>query len=191
MNRQETAKVVFTIKATYPRHFEKMGGQELNNMIDAWTHFLKDYDYSDVSRAVDIYVMSNTTGFPPDPGQLAKCLALDNPANELTATEAWAMVEKVVRGTPWERYQDEYDKLPKPIQRAIGTAASLKEMGMIDETQLINEKARFIHAYNALMKRETEFAALPSSVQAAINQRYADRLGTNTDNETRLLEYAT
>ena len=191
MNRQETAKIVFTIKAVYPRHFEKMGGQELNNMIDAWTHFFRDTPYAEVSRGLDIFVMSNSTGFPPDPGQINKCIALEAPQNQMTATEAWSIVEKIVRGTPWERYAEEYEKLPKTIQRAIGTAGSLREMGMVEESQFNNEKARFIRQYDALVKREQDYMALPQSTRQAIDGRYAGYLGNDVDNEMRLLERAT
>lgn len=140
-------------------------------MIDVWAHLFRDIPYSEVSRGLEVFAMSNATGFPPDPGQLNKCIRLNSPDNDMTATEAWAVVEKIVRETPWERYQEEYDKLPRNIQRAIGTAASLKEMGMIEESQLSNEKARFIHAYNALVKREEDYMALPERTRAAIESK--------------------
>ena len=191
MNRQETSKIVFTIKAVYPRHFDRMSSQELNNMIDVWTHFFRDTPYAEVSRGLDIFVMSNSTGFPPDPGQINKCIALDAPQNQMTATEAWAIVEHIVRGTPWDKYTEEYDKLPRTIQRAIGTAGSLREMGMVEESQFNNEKARFLRQYDAIVKREHDYAALPNSTRQAIESRYSGYLAHDADNEMRMLESAT
>lgn len=154
-------------------------------MVDVWAHLFRDIPYSEVSRGLEVFAMSNTTGFPPDPGQINKCIHLNSPNDSMTATEAWAIVEKVVRGTPWERYTEEYDKLPKAIQRAVGNAASLKEMGMVDEMQLNNEKARFIHAYNALQKREEDYMVIPERTRAAIEGRNTERL--DNDSEVRYL----
>ena len=56
---------------------------------------------------------------------------------------------------------------------------------MIEESQLSNEKARFIHAYNALVKREEDYMALPERTRAAIEGRNTERL--DNDSEVRYL----
>ena len=179
MNKQETVKLIFVIKATYPKHFQNMSIEEISQMADAWEFHLCDYTYEQMSIGLKIYTVSDTKGFPPSPGQIIDCYtkSLERPEEEVTAAEAWEHVWKALQRLSWDKPEEEFDQLPKKVRKAIGSASALKEMAMMDtEHLLIGEKARFIRQYDAYTEREKEYMKLPQAVRGRIENKTAGRI---------------
>lgn len=188
------ARILFTIRTSYPSNFLHLDTQTISDMVESWMFTLGEYSYSDISKALKVYMTTDTKGFPPTPGQLIHSLTMlnSNPEKELTAAEAWALVYKAICNLRWECPEEEFNKLPKACQRTIGTAASLAEIAAMDtDSVLIGEKARFIRQFDQISKNEKEYNALPPSIKRMIEQTSAGMIGNDADNEMRLLESAT
>ena len=159
MNKQDAMKLIYVIRATYPKHFQNFGINDISQMADAWELHLGDYTYEQMSIGLKVYSISDTKGFPPSPGQVIDCYlrTLKSPEEEVTAAEAWEYVWKAMENLRWDEPELEFNKLPKRIQKVIGTASSLREMASMNMSDLmIGEKARFIHEYNAYKDRESD-----------------------------------
>lgn len=179
MNKQDAMKLIYVIKSTYPKHFQNFGINDISQMADAWEFHLGDYSYEQMSMGLKVYSISDTKGFPPSPGQVIDCYlrTLKSPEEELTAAEAWEYVWKAMENLRWDEPELEFNKLPKRIQKVIGTASSLREMASMDMNDLmIGEKARFIHEYNAYTERENDYMRLPQTVRDRIGQNGTNRL---------------
>ena len=190
MTLQETAKIVYIIKATYPAHFTKYTTKDYDNMIQAWTAVMEDYSYQQASAGLKIYLASDTKGFPPSPGQVIDCITktMKQPELEMNALEAWALVRKAL-GNSGYNAEGEFAKLPPAVQRAVGSAGNLHEMCMLptDEVETV-EQSQFVRTYNATVQRMKDEAKIPSKVRELIAQASQERLAEKPVN---LLEEAT
>lgn len=172
MTIQETAKVVYVIRATYPAHFSKYTTKDYDNMIQAWTAVMEDYTYQQVSSGLKTYLASDTKGFPPSPGQVIDCIKrvtkIADP--EMNALQAWGMVRKALSNSAYNA-DVEFAKLPEIVQKAVGSAANLHEMCQLPIEQVETvEQSQFIRTYNAMIKRAQEEEKIPSKVKALIEQ---------------------
>ena len=82
MTRQEMARILFTIRTSYPSNFIHLDTQTISDMVESWMFTLGEYSYSDISKALKVYMTTDTKGFPPTPGQLIHSLTMlnSNPA---------------------------------------------------------------------------------------------------------------
>lgn len=70
MTKEETAKIIAVIIATYPRNFATLSERQIDNMISAWARFLKEYTYDQANAALDKYIKTDASGFPPSVNQI-------------------------------------------------------------------------------------------------------------------------
>ena len=70
MTREEVAKLIYVVKATYPRAFSSYTDADTKNMLAAWHMVLGHYDYASASKGLRVYLANDTKGFPPSPGQV-------------------------------------------------------------------------------------------------------------------------
>ena len=171
MTKQETVKLLYVIRATYPKQFQSIDNEDIANMAEAWAFHLADFTMEQVSLGLKVYCTSNDKGFMPSPGQIIECYrkTLARPEDEMTAAEAWEYVWKALENLRWDMPELAFNQLPRKIQKVIGTASGLKEMAMMNSTDvLIGEKARFIHAYDAYTEKENDYLRLPQKVRDRI-----------------------
>ncbi len=181
MTLKETTKIVYVIKATYPAHFAKYTKKEYDNMIQAWTAVMEDYTYMQASAGLKIYLASDTKGFPPSPGQVIDCITktMKQPELEMNALEAWSLVRTALRNSGYGS-QEEFAKLPKTVQKAVGSPENLREMSQLDVDQVETvEQSHFIKAYNAALMQERDDAKIPPATK---------RLIETVREKTRMLE---
>ena len=74
MTRQEVLKMFYMVKATYPRHYKDFGEQETKNYIDAWCMVFGDIPAEQGFAGLKTYLSTETSGFPPSPGQIKDCI---------------------------------------------------------------------------------------------------------------------
>ena len=181
MTQAETAKLIYVIKTTYHKSFERMEDEDFDNLILAWGAVLSDYTYEQCNAGLRIYLASDTKGFPPVPGQIIDCInrTIPRPESAMTAEEAWAKVRKAVGNSNYNAVE-EFADLPPMIQRAVGNAESLRLMARIpsDDLETVN-KSHFVRAYNALNARAEADAKLPPSLQR-LTQTVSARIDGNT-----------
>lgn len=177
MTRGETAKIVYSVMALYPRFFKDYTDEESVKMVDAWNFVLDEYGYAEVSTGLKVFATNDKNGFPPSPGQVIDCIhkSKQNPLQDMTAAEAWELVYAAI--TSYNK-REAWEKFPDIVKRIIPRPGTIEAMGQMDESSLlIGEKARFIRQYDTLRDREKEYARLPTAVRQRIEAQ-----------ETKLIE---
>lgn len=177
MTDYEIGRLVYAVRGTYPKYYANMGAEDLKGLSMAWALVLGEYDFSIASRAVQLYLTNDTTGFPPSPGQIVDAIhKITNPRiAEMTATEAWALVRKAIRNGYYGA-EEEFAKLPTACQRAIGSPSNLREIAQLDTDQVETvEQSHFIKAYNTQVVRERETAKMPSDIRALVEKAVSEK----------------
>lgn len=172
MTAKEVAQLVYVIKATYPKTYERFSNEDFANMIRSWQMVLEDYSYAQVSAGLKTYLASDTKGFPPTPGQVIDCIHRLHQAHkpEMTGMEAWSLVRKAIRNSTYNA-EMEFERLPEVVQRAVGSPANLREMAALDIDRVETvEQSHFIRTYDAAVRRAAEDAKIPAKVREMIGQ---------------------
>lgn len=164
MTQAEAGKIIYTIKASYPSHFENMTNDDIKNMVRVWAGLFRDKSYEQISMGLEIYLMSETKGFPPSPGQIVDCIQKAKP-QEMTDAEAWGLVRKAIRNGIYGA-EEEYAKLPDDCQRAVGRPGQLTEWALMSSESVdVTAAAHFKRTYRTLMERKREDAKIPQSIR--------------------------
>ena len=177
MTDYEIGRLVYAVRGTYPKYYANMGAEDLKGLSMAWALVLGEYDFAVASRAVQLYLTNDTTGFPPSPGQIVDAIhKITTPRiAEMTATEAWALVRKAIRNGYYGA-EEEFEKLPTACQRAIGSPSNLRELAQLDIDQVETvEQSHFIKAYNTQVIRERETAKMPSDIRALVEKAVSEK----------------
>lgn len=175
MTRQELSQIIFFLRAIYPAHYAKFTKADYDAMIDAWSVMLEGFSYEAVFAGTKAFVATDRSGFPPSVGQVLDCVrvASSNPADQITAAEAWDQVYKAVCNLRWDEPEKEFNKLPEVSRKIVGTAANLREIAMMDtDSVMIGEKARFMRQYDAYKEQEKEYLKIPVSVREKLTTLY-------------------
>lgn len=169
MTLQEAAKMVFTIKATYPKYFAKYSKAELDNMVNVWARLFRDIPYEKASMGLEVYLMTETEGFPPSPGQVIDCIQKAEPQG-MNEIEAWGLVRVAIRNGIYGA-EEEFSKLPPECQKAVGRPGQLTEWAMLPSSEVDTiAAAQFKRVYASTVKRKQEEAKMPQEIR--------DRLAT-------------
>ncbi len=161
MNRQETMKVLALLREAYPN------GAEITEMtVNMWTDLFSEVPYEvawaaakEVCRTWDGYTM-------PPPAELFKVI---RNADERTRTlmEKWRKVEKLIkRGT--RLTQDDFDELDDDIKAYYGGVSALRDLALLDMSELPNERARFLKHMPFIQERLETQKRIPADVQAML-----------------------
>lgn len=167
MTREEVAKLIYVVKATYPRAFSSYTDTDTKNMLAAWHMVLGHYDYASASKGLRVYLANDTKGFPPSPGQVIDGIQkAKKPAeSDMTELEAWALVRKAI-GRAGYHAEEEYSKLPPLVKKAVGHPANLKEWALMDTGTVESvEQAQFIRNFRTVAARVWEEAKLPENLR--------------------------
>lgn len=167
MTREEVAKLIYVIKATYPRAFASYTDADTRNMLAAWHMVLGHYDYALASNGLRIYLANDTKGFPPSPGQVIDGIQkVQKPAEQdMTELEAWAMVRRAISRAGYYS-EEEFNKLPPLVRKAVGAPGNLKEWAMMDaDTVESVGQSHFIRNFRTVAARVREEAKLPENLR--------------------------
>ena len=135
------------IKAAYP-NFDKNGSEE--DIASLWAWRFKDVDVKTVFDAVGEYIDTDMSGFAPSVGQIKQIIA-NKAYKPIDPSDAWQQVLRALRDAG-SYPQKAFDALPAPIQRAVGSAATLKQWAMTPTAELESfTKQRFVN----LLKDQT------------------------------------
>lgn len=149
MNFKEFTELIAVTKMYYPEAKtlpnEKMG-------LDLWYEQLKECDARTVKQGLDDYVRTNK--FPP---KLCDFIDFSVAADEpeyMSAEEAWGLVFKAICNGGYHS-TEEFAKLPKECQEAVGSPWILKEMATcgIDYVNK-TEKYNFLSAYKQIVDKQ-------------------------------------
>ena len=166
MDRDETKQILMRMQCTYPSW--KPAGN-LPFMVDVWTESLEEYSYQQVLAALKAYTATDTSGFAPSIGQLIDKITGLAGSDELNEMEAWALVSKALRNGYYGA-EEEFAKLPLAVQKAVGSAANLRNWAQTDIESVENViQSNFMRTYRTVVKQEKEYQKLPESVRLAMN----------------------
>lgn len=182
MNREETIKVCFIIQAAYPQHYSGFSDRERKAMQEVWMSVMEDYDYRVVCAGVKAFIANDVKGFPPSPGQIIDSIhrLTERPENRLNEGEAWHMVYRALCNGIYHA-EDEFNRLPPVVQRAVGAPGVLRQWAQDDAQSLAVIQSNFERAFRTAQQREKEEAKLPESVKRFIEQTLDVRLLKDND----------
>lgn len=164
MTREDVKQLLAVISVTYP-NFKV---SDMKTTVDVWTMLLSDFSNEEITLSLKKYIMTDTSGFAPVISQLiagTKTMESIN-ANVLNETEAWALVRKAICNGNYHA-QEEFDKLPKIVQKAVGSPDNIRNWAQTDLKSLDTVIAsNFTRVY----KSELEQSAKTISNQLALGQ---------------------
>ena len=123
--------------------------------FETWYALLADLEYKTANIALQKYMMTNH--FPPTPADIRNNIEVPEGMN---SNEAWSLVFKAVRNASYHA-QEEYDKLPSIVQKAVGSADSLRSMALDANFNEGVEKSHFTRVYDTLQARAKQDSKLP------------------------------
>lgn len=163
MTRDETQKLLAVIGATYP-NFKP---EDKTATVNAWSIFLEDFDYKQIETALKTYVRNNEgKGFAPSVDQLIHLTRKVEELNQMSEGEAWTRLRLAIGNSGWHA-KEEFDKLPRDIQKAIGNSPAILYGWAIDEN--FNEavvQSQFLRAFRIVQQRNRDVAYLPQEERA-------------------------
>jgi len=176
MTRDETKQLLMRIDVTFPSWKPK----DLGLLVDVWQEEFADYPYQVVLSALKAFISSDRQGFAPAIGQIKGMIVdmqdmLDE--NNLSEMEAWALVSRAIRNSAYGA-QEEFDKFPKLIQRAVGSPQNLKAWGLDDNYNENVAQSHFLSAYKSACKQEKQMRCFSDDVKAMLGCNQEQRLLT-------------
>lgn len=121
-----------------------------NEAFNTWFFMLKDISYEDLSRAVKLYIQTESK--IPTIADLRQKVKDLEPMG-MTELEAWGLVSRALKNSAYH-YESEFEDLPPEIQKAVGRAENLKEWALMDsETVGSVIQSQFLRSYRVVAKR--------------------------------------
>lgn len=165
MNSNETIKILSVIKAAYPQWARELTTADAKAMVALWSSMLIDHKYDIVQLAIKKIIATNK--FPPSIAEVLEAVNFisSKGQSEMTEIEAWGLVRKAINNSAYNA-EEEFNKLPETIQRAIGSHNILYNWSQENIEGL--EKvigSNFMRSYKATNLRTKELEQLPSDIK--------------------------
>ena len=162
MTREEFSILVKGMKAVYPQPTFIPD----KDAFDIWYALLDDIPYKQANIAVQKHITSSK--FPPTVADIREKAIFKETDDEISELQAWSLVYKAICNSTYNA-EDEYNKLPVTIQKAVGNQSNLKEWGQMPiETVQSVEQSHFIRAYRTVLEREKQDSRLPEKLRIAM-----------------------
>lgn len=162
MTREEFAILAKAMRSVYT-HERFLPNKDA---FDVWYGLLSDLPYEVASASIKRHMqISNKIITPADIREGVAALA---EGNRMTANEAWALVSTALRRSAYYS-REEYDKLPRTIQRAVGSADRLRQMAIDESYNESVQMSQFIKAYTAAEEMEKKQMLASPDIQKLID----------------------
>ena len=145
--------------------------KQMAKISNLWHTMFKDDDPAEVLIAVKNCIA--TLQFPPKIADIKTRIAQNRMAGQMTEMEVWNMIRKAVEeSNSRENSQKIYDRLPKIVQRTVGSASQLRAWRSVEDSQFETVVAsNCMRSYRTLAQREAGYYALPEDMQQAESWR--------------------
>lgn len=153
MSSEETMKILAIIQATFPTWRVSDADKEFT--LKAWHTVLADYPYEQIVYALKAYIKTDTKGFAPSPGQLINMLVSHTKDDTPDEGMAWTLVHKAIRNGTYHA-QEEFEKLPEDVQRAVGCYEQLNIWATDTEFNASVVSSNFKRVYRQVLERKKE-----------------------------------
>lgn len=165
MDSNETIKILSIIKAAYPQWARELTPTDAKAMVALWTSMLMDHDYDVVQLSIKKIIATNK--FPPSIADVLEAVNFitSKGNNAMTEIEAWGLVRKAINNSAYNA-EEEFNKLPLPIQQAIGSHNILHNWSQesVDGLEKVIG-SNFMRSYKASIARTKELEKLPSDIK--------------------------
>lgn len=187
MTKEEVKKILGILKLNYPNSFKNQSKDVSHAYFNLWCEAFQDDDAALVAKAVKAIIFSSEREFAPNIGQVkAMMYKLTNPT-KMSEEEAWRLVMQASKNGIYNSKQ-EFDKLPKAIQRVLGSPETLQEYATIDIEQLNTVvSSNFRRSYRAVSKELEDYDRLPNQIKGFISS-ITDSKRLIDDEDTKKLE---
>lgn len=165
MTRQDVVKMFFLVKSAYPKFYRDFGEEKTKYYIESWFMVFANVDTVSAFKGLKVYMSTETSGFPPSPGQIMDCIHRLTPDELPNEMEAWTLVDRAVRNSNYNA-QEEFDRLPMVVKRAVRNPARLREWAQMDiATYQTVEQSNFMRTYRAEVENERRNQRIPSDIR--------------------------
>jgi hypothetical protein len=176
MNRLEVQKILASLDLTYSNF--KVEDNKKTLMVDTWHKLLEKYDYADVSAALMEYIGTSNSAYAPSVSQLIGIVkshkTIPVKLSLMNSAEAWEMVRKAMQNSAYNCVV-EFEKLPKLIQKAVGSANQLQVWATDEDYNEGVISSVFKRNYEEVCSKETQYTKLTPQQKAGVDQ-LKDRL---------------
>jgi len=171
MTKEETWKIVYVIKSSYPKSYERFSEKDFDNLCTSLHMCLENYTYQQASLGLKAFLISDTKGFPPVAGQIIEQIHKLTPKpSEMEGLQAWNLVMQGIRNGTYGA-EEEFSKLPPLVQKTIGSAQYLRDEAINSDFNMDVAKGQFLKNYEIIKKREAEMEKIPASMRLEIKER--------------------
>ena len=133
--------------------------------IEMWYALLKDLPYNLAAASLKSFMQ--TSNKVPTPADIRNGVASLSQPEELNEMQAWSMVSKAI-GRSGYHSQEEYDKLPEVIQRAVGTPRQLFVWSQTEDGVETVVQSQFIRSYRRELERKQYRQSLSPDILSLI-----------------------
>lgn len=160
MTREQVKRIVATIAATWPQF---NNGRNPETTVNIWSKVFEDDDFQAVGHGLMVYIATDTSGFPPSPGQIRAMMPRETP--EIDEGTAVALIAEAASNGAYDS-EKEFRKLPEMLQRIVGAPSQLREWAMMDSDEFQSVILSHIRRnYRTMAEKEEKFQALPASLK--------------------------
>ena len=179
MSKQEMYKLIAMLKVAYPKYFTATDKEELRLQVEIWHSMFSDTPYKLAEEAIKALMCS--LKFPPTIADVKEKIALITLPAPMSEMEAWdrvrAAVDDVTHYAEFDSLdgiripahvlnQRVFDKLPRTIQRCVGSPRQLLDWQDMDIGTFNSVvQSNFMRSYTAITRHEAEVAMLPGSTR--------------------------
>lgn len=174
MTREEFTKIVLALKSVYTAPTLLATKESL----DMWYASLQDIDYNTCKTGVVAYIQSEEK-LPTPAGIRNKIVELSQ-MGELNEMQAWGLVSKALRNGLYHS-QEEFDKLPENVKKAVGSAEQLHNWATSDYGTIESViQSNFLRSYRRVVEKEKQVSLLPAGVRANMKIGTENKLAIET-----------
>lgn len=175
VTRDETINILMSIQAAYP----SFRVPDKTVAVNTWYSLLGEYEYSQVSAALKKYIQTNKSSFAPSIGQIIDSISEIYSKDDENEMEAWMLVQKAIRNSTYHA-DEEFDKLPRIIQKAVSHPRQLQEWAMmenVDGRAWNVMQSNFMRTYRAEVEKEKEMRKLSPDLLELMSQNSKEKIG--------------
>lgn len=155
MNVQEATKLIAKIRVRYPNAYQNFGPEDMMELRETMLEDFGHYPFEVVDAALRQFAANDVKGFPPSTGMLMQYIDQAMHPDDINGEAAWLMVKRSARCNP-DSAMEQFRQLPDVIQKTIGSAGFLVDLGYAQDSEDAVRKSLFMRTYTETMKRERE-----------------------------------
>ena len=177
MTAKEWNEIVKVLNVMYEKDGKLMFDADTPEKISVWYSCLNDLEYKPCCEAIKRFAL--TSKFRPTIADIREhYVAVTNPVNTMSESEAWSMVRMALRDSSYHA-EEQFDAFPDIVKKAVVSPARLKEWGqMPSDTVGSVVRAEFRRSYESAANSVQQERQM-GRIGVRIAEQIAERLKGN------------